>query len=199
MHINALTLLLLNLARQGGGKTDPASGKQGGGGVRNTATPAGKAPEIPDTGLLPERSSAPKTKPASEPPVPPPALTPLPLRSALFPEARFYAGAEDEKQGAGASAKSRPVSELFICLVTQNLGNIWIMLSCRQDSLHVKYFTGDQAVSKMFRENFPPLRAVLKEAGFKEVSLSTQTRAKLATVGEELLPRLERHLLDHRI
>ncbi len=198
MPINALTLLLLNLAQNV--KTGPASGKQGAEGGRQAATYAAKALETPDTGFLPERSAALKTKPASEPPpVQPPALLPLPLRSALFPEARFFAGTEDEKQDADASAKSRPVAELLVCLVTQNLGNIWIMLSFRQDSLCVKYFTGEQAASQMLRKNFTLLRAGLKEAGFKEVSLSTQTRAGLGMVEEELLPRLEQHLLDHRI
>lgn len=196
MNINALALLLLDFAKQNS-KISPAARAEGTAGARGAAGTPKNAAKILNTGPLPERAPASEAKQAPEQPAQPPAFAPLPLRSALFPEARFFARVGKEKPGSNAGAQQ--VAELFICLVTENLGRIWVALFCRKDFLSVKYFTSNSAASKTLRENFPSLREDLIEAGFKEVSLSSQTRAELGAIADGLLPRFERHLLDQRI
>lgn len=196
MNINALTSLLLELANQSTSKVTPALRAEGVAGVRGVAASVKKGLEALTDGKRAKSSTGLETKQTAEQPAQLPAFTPLPLRSGLFPEARFFAGLGGEKAGA---AGKEPASDIFICLATETLGRIWAGLSCRKDFISVKFFTGSETSSKVLREDFPSLREDLKEAGFKEVSLTSRARAELGLVVDGLLPRFEQHLLDRRI
>lgn len=197
VNINGLTTLLLELAYQGSGKISPAAKAEGVARIRDATVAGKRVLEGADTGPPTGQSTRAETKQTAEQPVHPPAFTPLPLRSDLFREARFFARLGEEK--AGATAPREPATEIFICLVTENLGRVWVGLSCRSDFLSVKYFTDNEPTSKILKENFPPLRENLKEIGFIEISLTSRARAELGAVVEGLLPRFEEHLLDRKI
>lgn len=198
MNINGLTTLLLDLANQSGSKVSPAVKTESVARVRDAAASGKKALEAAvDTGRPAGQPARIDTKQTAEPPAHPPAFTPLPLRSDLFQETRFFARLGGQK--AGATTAEEPAAEIFICLVTENLGRVWVGLSSRNDFLSVKCFTDNEPSSKILKENFTPLRENLKEIGFTEISLTSRARAELGAVVEGLLPRFEEHLLDRKI
>lgn len=197
MNINGLTTLLLELANQGSGKISPAAKAEGVTRIRDVTLAGKKALEGTDTGHPAGQSTRVEAKQTAEQPVHSPAFTPLPLRSDLFREARFFARFGGEK--TRTIAPREPATEIFVCLVTENLGRIWVGLSCRNNSLSVKHFTDNEPTSKILKEHFPPLRENLKEIGFTEISLTSRAKTELGAVVEGLLPRFEEHLIDRKI
>ena len=197
MYINNLISLLLELAAQSGSRVSPVAKVAGPAGAQNVAVPGKKAPGVPDTsppGAQPARAEA---RPEGEQPVThPPAFAPLPLRSFTYQEARFYARLGGEKAGGGAKAQS---TEIFICLVTESLGQVWVALSCREDVLSVHYFTESELASRRLKEDFAPLRENLRGLGFPEVALTSRAQNGLGNLLEGLLPRFDEHLLDRKI
>ncbi len=197
MNINTLTVLLQELAYQSKSKIMPATKAESVARVRDTTLAGTKMTRAASTGPAAERNPTAETRQLDERPLQPMAFTPLPLRSSLFREARFFAKVGEEKAGKG-SGRETP-DEIFICLITKNLGRIWVGLTCKKDYLSVKYFTDQKTANKILRENFPPMREELKTTGFTEVSITSQARAELGAVVEGLLPKFELHLLDRQI
>jgi len=103
------------------------------------------------------------------------------------------------KAGEMEKAGEEPGGEIFACLITENLGTVWICLTCKKNFLSVKYFTDQEASNRVLKENFSPMRGELKEIGFMEVSITSQTRTELGAIVEGLLPKIEQHLLDRKI
>jgi len=197
MNINLLTNLLFELTNRNVVKVSPASKTEGAASTRDTLALGKKVLEALDTGSHEKHSTRVETKQTAEPTVNPPAFTPLPLRSELFPEATFFARLGERE--AKSTADSESVTEISIHIVTGNLGHIWINLSSRNDFLSVKCFTDSENSSKILRENFPHMRDDLKELGFQEVSLTSQARAGLGRLTDELLPKFEAYLLNRKI
>lgn len=198
MNINGLTTLLLELAYQSSSKISPATKVEGVARLRDATVAGKKALEAVDNGTPAGQPARVETKQTEEQSAPPLAFTPLPLRSDLFPEARFFARLGQEK--AGTATPGDQASEIFICLITENLGRVWVGLSCRKDEfLSVQYFTDNKPASRVLKENFPLIRADLKAIGFAEISLTSRARAELGAVVEGLLPRFEEHLFDRKI
>ncbi|OPY58232.1 MAG: hypothetical protein A4E55_01051 [Pelotomaculum sp. PtaU1.Bin035] len=198
MNINTLTNLLFELASRNINKVSPAVKTEGVAHARDAMALGKKMLETIDTSLQERRPAQVETKQQFEQPVTPPAFTPLPLRSELFPAARFYTRLDEDKTGA-ASAAREPANEIFIYLATANLSNIWVRISSKKDFLSVKCFTDNGETSKILRENFPLITLDLKEIGFTEVCLTSQTRAELRGIVEELLPKFEAYLLNRKI
>ncbi|MFX4262386.1 flagellar hook-length control protein FliK [Pelotomaculum propionicicum] len=196
MNINAISSLLSELTYQNSNVSAPATRTEAVSQVRD-ATAAMKE-TLEAEGV---KASALQTAPAETPqqkaeqPYSIPPFIPLPLRTDLFKEARFFARLGEEKTEGG----SREAEEFFICLITENLGRIWVGVACRSDFLSVKCFTDQEGSNKVLRQNFPPLREELKTIGFSEVSLTSQARAELGAVVEGLLPKFEEHLFDRKI
>ena len=198
MNIYGITAILQELSYQSTSLTSPAARTKATASVRDVTVAAQKAAEAEGASLaagVPVRVEAQQTTPQ---PLPVPAFIPLPLRSDLFPEVRFFARPEEEKPESKSSVPKENM-DIFICLITERLGRIWVGLFHRNDSLSVKCFTDQEMTNKVLRQNFTPLRESLKGIGFKEVSLTSQARLELSAVVEGLLPRFESHLLDHKI
>ncbi|BAF58645.1 MAG: flagellar hook-length control protein FliK [Pelotomaculum sp.] len=199
MNINALTGLLLELASQSTSKTTRIAKAEGPPRLPGEAPAAFKSAlrAASGAGPAPEQPALQKAgQPADEASQLPPFI-PLPLRSELFREARFFARTGGGR--AGKAAARAPASDVFICLVTENLGRLWAGLSWRDELLSVRYFTENEAASRMLAENFPELKESLQEIGFAEVSLSSLVRGELKAIAEELLPKFQAHLLDRKI
>lgn len=164
--------------------------------MRETTTAARQALEPEGANTTPQHARTETAQQKPEQPFSAPSFIPLPLRTGLFQEARFFARLGEGKTGAGAG---REAEEFFICLITKNLGRIWVGISCHNDFLSVKCFTDQETSNKILRKHFPPLREDLKTIGFNEVSLTSQTRSELGAVVEGLLPKFEEHLFDRKV
>lgn len=196
MNIYRITAILQELAYQSNNITSPATRAESVAHVRDVTAAAKKAAEAEGANLVAGQPGQVETGRTAEQPFPVPAFIPLPLRSELFQEARFFAKSEEEKTG---TTSRKEALEIFICLITEKLGRIWVGLTCRKDFLSVKCFTDQEMTNKVLRQNFSPLRDELKAIGFKEISLTSQARMELGSVVEGLLPKFESHLLDHKI
>lgn len=196
MNISGLSALLTELAYQTASKVEPAARAEGAARVQDGTAPGRIRPETAAGLSSGQPASAGPDLPEGET-VLQPAFAPLPLRTGLFQEARFFARLGG--YGAGAEAGPGEITDIFLCLFTENIGRVWVGLSCRNDALSVKYFTDSRITSKVIEDNFSLLRGELREIGFTEVSLTSRTKAELGTVLEGLLPRFERHLLDRKI
>ncbi|MGI6491854.1 MAG: flagellar hook-length control protein FliK [Pelotomaculum sp.] len=145
----------------------------------------------------PEQSHQADKSQKIEQPIFAPTFVPIPLRSELYTNAMFFARiGDDAKESAG---KKEIDGEIFMCIFTENLGQLWIGLAKRKDSLFVRCFTAHESLNKILRENFYFLREALINIGFKEAFLTCQARTDLGTIIEEQLPKLEQHLLDRKI
>ncbi|MDF9409981.1 MAG: Flagellar hook-length control protein FliK [Pelotomaculum sp. PtaB.Bin013] len=198
MNINLLTNLLFEMTNRNISKVSPAPKPEGAASTRDAMALGKKVLEALDNSQPEKLPTRVETKQIIEPTVNSPAFTPLPLRSELFPEARFFARL-NERNAADSATVDRPVTEIFVHIDTDNMGHIWINLSWRNNFLSVKYFTENENSSKILRENFSPIRDALKEIGFNEVSLTSQARAGLGGLTNELLPKFEAYLLNREI
>lgn len=196
MNINALTAILQELAYQSSNRTAPATRAENVAQVHDLIITAQKMVEAAGTSSTGLATQA-NIEQTTEQPFPILSFVPLPLRSELFPEARFFAGLGEDKTTAPAGQEM--VEEIFICVVTEKLGQVWIGLACRNDFLSVKCFTEQEMSNKIIRENFPALRNDLKTIGFKEVSLTSRTRSELGAFAEAQLPKFEEHFLNRII
>ena len=197
MNINTLTVLLQELAYQSKSKIMPTAKAESIAQVKDAAIAGAKMAKTTSAGPATERHPAAETKQLEERPFQPMAFTPLPLRSSLFREARFFARVGEKKAGKGSVGETS--DEVFIRLITKNLGRVWVGLTCKKDYLSVKYFTDCKTANKILRENFSPMREELKTIGFTEVSITSQARVELGAIVEGLLPKFELHLLDRKI
>lgn len=196
MNITGLTALLTELAYQTASKVEPLARAEGAKKLQDAAQSGKIRAEAATAAASANRPAGPEANPPAAPQAPL-AFTPLPLRTALFPEATFFARPGEEE--AGRNRGESRAFEVFICLITENIGKIWLGLFYRQDLLSVKCFTESRAVSKVLKDHFAALETELANLGFSKVSLTSSTRTELGAVVEGLLPRFEMHLLDRKI
>jgi len=198
MNISLLTNLLFELSNRNISKVSPAPKTEGAASARDAMALGKKVLDALDNTPHAGYSSRAETKQTVEPTVNQPAFTPLPLRSELYPEARFFARL-DERNASDSTTANKTATEIFVYIDTDNMGQIWINLSWRNNCLSVRYFTDNERSSEILRENFFPIRDELKEIGFQEVSLTSQARAGLGGLTNEVLPKFEAYLLNKKI
>lgn len=197
MNINAITTILQELIYQSSQKASPMARPEGVTQVRDLTVASQKIAEAADIGSSVEQPGQVNAEQTTEQPFTVPAFVPLPLRSELFPEARYFARIGEDK--TKPKTHKEVIEEIFICLFTEKLGQIWIGLACQKDYLHVTCYTEQKMANQIIRENSPHLREDLKTVGFKEVSLTTQVKAELAAILEGQLPKFEEHFLNRII
>jgi hypothetical protein len=136
-------------------------------------------------------NKAPETVPAQL------SFAPLPLRSELFQEARFFIRLDEhDPENQSTDAQN---SEIFIYVETEHMGPIWVSLHWIHNNLSVKYYTENEGTSKILREGFSTIRGDLLETGFHEVALASQSRANLGGITNELLPKFDAYLLNQKV
>ena len=197
MNINAITTILQELLYQSNSRTSPTARAESVTQVGDVTVATQKMAEAAATSSLIGEHGRVSTNQTSEQHFPIPAFVPLPLRSELFPEARYFARMDKNK--TTAKAEKDVIEEIFICLATEKLGQIWFGLACRKDFLSVTCFTEQEAANKIIRKNFSPLRDELKEIGFKEVSLTSRIKTELGAIAEGQLPKFEAHFLNRTV
>ena len=199
MNINSLGSLLLELANSNVNRVAPAPNTPNLDSARDPLSLGKKVLEGLDSGRFekqagPTRSDAPKT---AEPNVQQPTFAPLPLRSELFPGARFFTRL-DEREGGGEEADEQN-AEVFVYIETDHMGPIWVSLAWKSKALSIKYYTENEEASKLLKEGFPEIRGELIESGFPEVALTSQSRNNLGNMTSELLPNFDAYLLNQRV
>lgn len=197
MSINAITTILQELVYQSSNRTSPAAKAGNVTQVLDLTTAAQKMAEAADTHLSTGQSGQINAEKTPEQPYLTSSFVPLPLRSELFPGARYFARLGEDKTELQASKEA--VEEIFICLDTEKLGQMWIGLAWRRDFLSVTCFTQKETANQIMRENFPQLREDLKASGFKEVSLTSQTKNELGAIVDGQFPKFEEHFLNRTI
>lgn len=192
MNISGIASLLLELAGQAGSKVAPVPRAEGPGKARGAGELTRKTGTALSGGEEAGRPSLPEQQALSARDYPP--FVPLPLRSEIYPNARFYARFPREKAAAGETVPATPA--VFLCLVTENLGILWFGLTLRDSGLAINCFTESEEANRTVTENFSTLREELLSAGFSSVSLSSCRRSELGLLAAEILPKFEMHLLD---
>lgn len=199
MNISSLGSLLLELANSNVSRVAPSPNMANLDSARESNSLGKKVLEGLDSGKFEKqpgnlRTDAPKT---AEPSVHQPTFAPLPLRSELFPGARFFTRLDD-REGNGEDIGEQN-AEIFVYVETEHMGPIWVSLSWINNSLSVKYYTENEEASKTLKEGFTDIREELLESGFHEVALSSQSRTNLGNMTSELLPRFDAFLLNQRV
>jgi len=136
-------------------------------------------------------------KASAEPPTTQLNFVPLPMRSDLFPEARFFARL-DERDGENRTGGAEK-TEIFVYVETDSLGSIWVSMSWINHSLSIRYYTENNDSSKTIREDFAVIKKDLIELGFKEVSQTSQAREDLGSLTSVLLPQFDAYLINQRV
>jgi len=200
MNITAISTILRELAYQSSNLTSAVAKTEGGKPVTIAVTAKTMA-EIAAPVLNQEQShQADKSQKAEQQPISALTFVPIPFRSELYTNALFFARIGDDiKESAGNKEIKEVDGEIFICIFTENLGQLWVGLAKQKDSLSVRFFTEHESLNKTLRENFYFLREALISIGFKEASLTCQARTELGTIIEEQLPKLEQHFIDRKI
>lgn len=199
MNINSLGGLLLELAHSNVSRVAPSPNSASLDNTRDASALGKKVLEGLDSGKFEKQAGnlRPEAPKAAEPNVSQPGFTPLPLRSDLFPGARFFTRLGDgEENGATIDGDN---AEVFVYVETEHMGPIWVSLSWVNNSLSVKYYTENEDASKTIKENFSDMRGELIESGFHEVSLTSQSRTNLGHITSELLPKFDAYLLNQRV
>lgn len=200
MNINALTSLLHELTNSNVSRVSPTPKAENSTGSRDTLALGKKALEALNSTQLNKQATRSENKRTAEPVViQQPAFTPLPLRSELFPNARFFAKL-GEKKASVQNAVNETATEMFIHIDLENMGSIWITLSLNNNAqLSVKYFTDNEGASKTIRKNFTSIKDDLQEIGFQNVFLTSQAHIALNNLTNELLPKFEAYLLNQKV
>lgn len=102
-----------------------------------------------------------------------PDFLPLPLKSPLFSDSRFFIkNQREESPGAG---EDRPAN-IFIRLRTENLGILWISLAAGGESLALSFYTESESYTVPLKETFPGLVEGLQKLGYTSVNVAGITR-----------------------
>lgn len=98
---------------------------------------------------------------------------PLPLRSELYEDARFYWKLRDFKYTAGAGGEAK----VIFCLGSETLGQLWFILTSQPGSfLSVQCITEDAAAAETFKATSGNLKDELILAGFTDVVVSCRVQ-----------------------
>lgn len=124
-----------------------------------------------------------------------PDILPLPYKSPLFSESRFYI--KNDIESMAASGTDTPAS-LFIRLKTDNLGVIWIQMAARSESLSITFYSEEDSYTGIIRQDLPDLVEGLRKMGYPGVRAAGITRPGI-TGCADLAPGLKgsgNYLLD---
>lgn len=177
MHINNMLPVLLDIltgqARQN--KVNKAAPRQGTDavarqGADKTASTAASAAstEVRNT-VEGDRQTARQPAPGQGLP----DFLPLPLKSPLFTDSRFFI--KNEREDTPAAGEDRPAS-IFIRLRTENLGTLWISLAAGNESLALFFYTENETYTAPLKESFPSLEEGLQKLGYASVNVAGITR-----------------------
>jgi len=199
MNIYSLGSLLLELAHSNVNRVAPTPKAAGLESTRDPSAFGKKVLEGLDLSKFEKqagnlRSESQKT---AEPNTNQPNFAPLPLRSELFPGARFFIRLDDRDENGNVIHGQH--SEIFVYVETDHMGPIWVSLAWINNSLSVKYYTENEETSKILKESFPEMRGDLIETGFHEIALTSQSRNNLGSITSELLPKFDAYLLNQRV
>lgn len=125
-----------------------------------------------------------------------PDILPLPYKTPLFPESRFFIKNDRESQAAPNGADG-PAS-VFVRLKTDNLGVIWIHLASKNQALSISFYTQEDSYTGMIREGLPDLVEGLRLLGYPDVRAAGITRPGI-TGCSDIVPGLSgspNYLLD---
>ncbi|MFA4886258.1 MAG: hypothetical protein WC601_10870 [Desulfotomaculaceae bacterium] len=112
MNIYGITAILQEMAYQSNSLTSPAARTEAAARVHDVTTAAQKAIETEGVNLTAGQSMRVEAQQTTPQPLPVPVFIPLPLRSELFPEVRFFARPEEEKSEAKA-AGHKEIMDIF--------------------------------------------------------------------------------------
>ncbi|MFZ5649881.1 MAG: flagellar hook-length control protein FliK [Bacillota bacterium] len=102
-----------------------------------------------------------------------PDVLPLPYKSPLFSESRFYI--KNDSESRATSGTDTPAS-LFMRLKTDNLGVIWIHMAARSKSLSISFYAEEDSYTGIIREDLPHLVESLRKLGYPDVRAAGITR-----------------------
>lgn len=178
MQINNMIPVLLEILTGQAGqnrvkKTDPGQGAPGqeAGSARLTAgMPAGKTSPAAEKGIAGDTENQVRQTTAGSGL---PDFLPLPLKSPLFTESRFYI--KNQREDSRSAGKDGATG-VFIRLRTANLGVIWISLSAGGQSLALSFYTENEEYTASLKEIFPVLEEGLQKMGYASVSVAGLTR-----------------------
>ncbi|HBV98404.1 MAG: hypothetical protein JL50_20205 [Peptococcaceae bacterium BICA1-7] len=173
MQINSMLPALLNIltGQAGQNKVDKSNSKQGMGEVFREMV------ENPQSTAATEASRAVKgvnPRPADQPSPGSnlPDFLPLPLKSPLFTESRFFIKNQREE----SSGENSALCSVFVNLITESMGSLWIYLASGKESLTVSFFTEDESYTRHINQSLPSLLEELKEIGCPQVKAVGITR-----------------------
>lgn len=173
MQIGSILPALLNLltGQAGQNKVDRANSKQGMGEVfrEMVENPLSTAATEASRGA---RGTDPKTAEQPSPGSSLPDFLPLPLKSPLFTESRFFIKNQREE----SSGEESGLCSVFVNLLTVSMGSLWIYLASGKESLTVSFYTEDDSYTRLINQSIPSLLEELKKIGCPQVKASGITR-----------------------
>lgn len=196
MQINNMLPALLNilLERTIQKKVErPTSGQDAGEIKRHAAAGAGEAAATASTGKAGEGEMKAPSSPSAGQALP--DILPLPYKSPLFSESRFYI--KNDSESTAAAGADIPAS-LFIRLKTDNLGVIWIHMAAKSESLSITFYSEEDSYTGMIRQDLPDLLEGLRKLGYTGVRAAGITRPGI-TGCADIVPGLKgpgNYLLD---
>lgn len=171
----------------------PPAGQDAGEINRQKSGSAGEAAAAPGAGRVGEgEMKAPSSPPAGQAL---PDILPLPYKSPLFSESRFYI--KNDSESSAAAGADIPAS-LFIRLKTDNLGVIWIHMAAKSESLSITFYSEEDSYTGMIRQDLPDLLEGLRKLGYTGVRAAGITRPGIAGCSD-IVPGLKgpgNYLLD---
>ena len=173
MQIGSMLPALLNIltGQAGQNKVDRSNSKQGMGEVfrEMVENPQSTAATEASRGV---RGTDPKTAEQPSPGSSLPDFLPLPLKSPLFTESRFFIKNQREES---SGEESGPCS-VFVNLLTESMGSLWIYLASGKESLTVSFYTEDDSYTRLINQSIPSLLEELKKIGCPSVKAAGITR-----------------------
>lgn len=176
MQINSMLPVLLNIlsGQAGQNKVDKSTSKQEMGEVfrqlvenpSETAVAAGIREAKESDLKQPTQQPAPQGSSL-------PDFLPLPLRSPLFDESRFFM--KNNREEASGREDAAPCN-VFVNLRTNSLGSLWIYLSAGKESLTVSFFTEEESFTSLINDSIPGLVEELQKQGYSTVKAAGITR-----------------------
>jgi hypothetical protein len=101
-----------------------------------------------------------------------PDFLPLPLKSPLFTQSRFFIKSREQSSREGAD---NPCS-IFINLRTEGMGSLWIYMAAGKESLAVSFYTESDSFTALINESLPVLLEELRKTGYPSVKAAGITR-----------------------
>ncbi|MFZ5645955.1 MAG: hypothetical protein ACOY46_20560 [Bacillota bacterium] len=185
MQINSMLPALLNIltGQAGQNKVDKSASKQGMGEIFRQVV------EAPLKGVQPPGVNSPaEAEPKHAPQQPAgnnlPDFLPLPLKSPLFEESRFFI--KNYREDSAEQENERPCS-VFINLRTDNMGSLWIHLMAKSQSLTLSFYTEKEYYTSLINKSFSELVEDLTEIGFSSVKVAGITRPGIKSC-EDIVP-----------